>query len=234
MNNFFNRTKERKKVSEILHNFSVLNPYVLWIEGISGSGKTEFLKYIISSSDLPFFKLLEIDEIYKCEKVNIKNDFEYISNIVFSLQSKSPSAMEKYIHKFFSNLEHLSFLDACTIIMPQIKFLKPVGELLQSKYKGSIDSQNHIADKITNIQLIDFFSELIIHFFEQVYNYEQIILCIDDIQWLDRASSKVIISILKKIRNRDSNLKISIFCTAREKIDLPEDEGIIFYTFIIR
>ena len=224
MNDFFNRTKEREKVLEILHNFNILNPYTLWIEGISGSGKTEFLKYIISSSDLCFFKLLEMDEIYKCEKVNIKNDFEYISNIVFSLQSKSSSAMEKYIHNFFSNLEHLSLLDACTIIMPQIKFLKPIGELLQSKYKGSIDSQNHIADKITNIQLVDFFSELIIHFFEQIYNYEQVILCIDDIQWLDRASTKVIVSILKKIRNRNSNLKVSIFCTAREKMGLSEDE----------
>ena len=54
MNDFFNRTKEREKVLEILHNFNILNPYTLWIEGISGSGKTEFLKYIISSSDLFF------------------------------------------------------------------------------------------------------------------------------------------------------------------------------------
>lgn len=224
MNDFFNRTRERKKVSELVDNFSMLNPYVLWIEGISGSGKTEFLKYTISSSELPFFKFLEIDEIYKCEKVNTKNDFEYISNIIFSLQSKSPSAMEKYIHKFFSNLEHLSLLDACIIIMPQIKFLKPIGELLQSKYKGSIDSQNHIADKITNIQLIDFFSELIIHFFENVYNYKQVILCIDDIQWLDRASTKVITSILKKVRSRNLDIKLSIFCTAREKTGLLEEE----------
>lgn len=223
MNDFFNRDKERKRVSELLHNFSISNPYVLWIEGISGAGKTEFLKYTISSSDLPFFKLLETDDIYKCEEVNLKNDFEYISNIIFSFQTKSPSAMEKYIHKFFSNLEHLSLLDACTIIMPQIKFLKPIGELLQSKYKGSIDSQNHIADKITNIQLIDFFSELIIHFFEKVYNYNQVVLCIDDIQWLDKASVKVITNALKKIHSRGSHLKISIFCTARERMSLSED-----------
>ena len=215
MVDFFDRDSERKQVFDFLNTTDNRRTFALWIEGISGAGKTEFLKYIISASNIPVFKILDIDEYYKCEKVNMQTEFEYISNIIYTMQKKSPSKMEKYIHNFFSKQEHLSLLDACMIILPQIKYLKSISQLLYSKYQISSESQNIIADKITSLQLIDFFSNLIIYFLDKEYKNKNVLFCIDDIQWLDLKSMKVLEKIIQKIKINNIDISIAFFCTAR-------------------
>lgn len=228
MVDFFDRDSERKQVFDFLNTTDNRGTYALWIEGISGAGKTEFLKYIISASNIPVFKILDIDEYYKCEKVNMQTEFEYISNIIYTMQKKSPFKMEKYIHTFFSKQEHLSLLDACMIILPQIKYLKSISQLLYSKYQISSKSQNIIADKITSLQLIDFFSNLIIYFLDEEYKNKNVLFCIDDIQWLDLKSMKVLEKIIQKIKINNIDISIAFFCTARKKGDLPKLEKEIF------
>ena len=223
MKEFFNRISERERAKQLLSRLNKLSPCVMWIEGISGVGKTQFLKHIILNTNITIFKVLD-DSFYKCDKINMNNDFEYISNLIFTLQTEFPSEIEKYINKYFSNIEHISVLDACTVVLPQIKYLKSVNDLLQVKYKGSIHTKSFIADKIVNIQLIDFFSDLILYFLLSIYEYKEVVFSIDDVQWLDKLSLSVMVNIIKKVKSKDLPINISFFCTARSKVDLSKEE----------
>ena len=54
------------------------------------------------------------------------------------------------------------------------------------------------------------------------------LFCIDDIQWLDLKSMKVLEKIIQKIKINNIDISIAFFCTARKKGDLPELEKDIF------
>lgn len=225
MNKFFDRKEACRTMQEAIQQINGGEPIAVWIEGRSGVGKTRLLEYIFDQEpELSFFTFIADEVFYKCERGSSSSSFEYIVAIIFELQYQDPGFFERYIQSYFDSTQHISFLDACCLILPQIKGLKIFSSLIDSKYKNITAMQGKISDRLVTSQLIDLFSDLILDFLIKVYKTDTIIFCIDDAQWLDQASIRVLELLIKKSRQDPKGPAISIFLDIWEKSELNEDE----------
>lgn len=231
MDKFFDRDEAYESIQPIIDNIFLDKPSAIWIEGILGVGKTRFLEYINEQHpNLNFFIFKADDTIYyKCEKGSEMSSFEYIVALIFEMQKEDPRKFEVFIQNYFDNLEHISFFDACCLIMPQIKYLKAVSNLIETKYKNITTVQGKISDRLVTYQLIDLFSDMILMFLQKVYKTQNIIFCIDDAQWLDTSSLKVIECLVKKNNKTKRPITISLFLTIndRNSLEIAEEQNYI-------
>lgn len=225
MRKFFDRKEACKKISDIIHQINEGVSAIAWIEGQSGVGKTRFVEYICEyENEMNFFTFSSGDIFYKCEKGAEGSSFEYIAALVYEIQHEDPRFFELFIQNYFDNLEHISFLDACCLIIPQIKGLKVISSLIETKYNKISAMQGKISERLVTYQLINLFSDMILAFLKETYKDKQVVLCIDDAQWLDSASLRVIESIIKKSRLDSFKEIVSIFLTIRDKDSLSKEE----------
>lgn len=225
MKKFFDRKEACEKIESAIQQINDGTPTTVWIEGRSGVGKTRLLEYICDQeTKLNFFTFVANEIFYKCERGSVGSSFEYTSAIIFELQYQDPGFFERYIQNFFDDIQHISFLDACCLVLPQIKGFKVFTNLLESKYKNITTMQGKISDKLVTCQLIDLFSDLILEFLMKVYKADKITFCIDDAQWLDQASMRVLEVLVKKSRLEKKGPVISLFLDIREKSALTDEE----------
>lgn len=225
MHHFFDRKEACRIMQEVIQQINCGASTAIWIEGRSGVGKTRLLEYIFDQEpDLNFFTFIADEVFYKCERGSSSSSFEYIAAIIFEIQYQDPGFFERYIQTYFDSIQHISFLDACSLILPQIKGLKVFSNLIDNKYKNITTMQGKISDKLVTSQLIDLFSDLILDFLLKVYKADTIIFCIDDAQWLDQASIRVLEALVKKSRQETKGPAISIFLDIWEKSGLSDDE----------
>ncbi len=225
MAKLFDRDNEREQIQEIFDPEQSKQPFIVWIEGIEGSGKTEFMRYIINKTQLSVFEPTDFDSICKCEKINMQNEFSYISGIVFKIMKDYPTEFQEFLQDYFSDQNRITILDAGCLILPQLKLFTPIKKLLESKYNMISNSQAKITDKLTNMQLSDFFSDVIIYYLNNItLNNMHTVFCIDDAQWIDLSSTKTIHSLLGKTFRNHYDYNISFLITIRDKKQLSDDE----------
>lgn len=231
MNKFFDRDEACKIIHPIINNIYSNKSSVIWLEGILGVGKTRFLEYISEIyPQLNFFSFKSDSNIYyKCEKGAELSSFEYIVALIFEMQKENPREFEVFIQDYFDSLEHISFLDACCLILPQIKYFKAISNLIETKYKNITTMQGKISDRLVTYQLIDLLSDMILMFLQKVYKTQNIIFCIDDAQWLDTSSLKVIECVIKKNNNSEHPIAISLFLTINDRntLSVAEEQNYI-------
>ena len=222
---FFDRKSAYKDIETAINQINDGLSTVVWVEGGAGVGKTRFIEYVYSQEPtLNIFTFFTGEIFYKCECGSACSSFEYVASIIYELQRKNPRRFEIFIQNYFDCMEHISFLDACCLILPQIKSLKSVSNLIETKYKNITAKQGKISDRLVTFQLIDLFSDLLLKFLEDIYLLDKVIFCIDDVQWLDKSSLRVIEAMVRKSSFDDRNLSISLFVTIREKECLNNDE----------
>lgn len=225
MQKFFDRKKAYQDVQEAVKQIEKGIPTAIWVEGRSGVGKTRFMEYVYTQEkELNTFTFLTNEVFYKCERGSIDSSFEFVAAIIFELQRKNPSFFEKYIQEYFDCIEHVTFLDACCLVLPQIKAFKSIGKLIETKYKNITAMQSKISDRLVTYQLIDLFSNLILVFLKKQCQANKITFCIDDAQWLDQVSIRVFETLVKKSRQEQLNPVISIFLNIHEKSELSNEE----------
>lgn len=225
MQKFFDRKSAYQDVKNAVKQIKNKIPTAIWVEGRSGVGKTRFMEYVSAQEqELNIFKFLTDDIFYKCECSSLDSSFEFVTAIIFELQRQNPAFFEKYIQGYFNNVEHITFLDACCLILPQIKGIKFVSDLMEKKYNNITTMQSRISDRLVTYQLIDLFSDLILVFLKEIYYVNQITFCIDDAQWLDHASIRVLENLIKKRRMENKKIVISVFLTIHEKSELSDEE----------
>lgn len=225
MVDLFDREKERKQINCILENETINESFTVWIEGIEGAGKTQFLKYLIDKTDIFVFDFADFDSIYKCEKINMQNEFAYISNVVFKISKDYPHKFQAFLQDYFDDQNRITFLDAGCLILPQLKIFSPIKKLFETKYDVIARSQGNVTDKLVNTQLVDFFSDIIIYYFTKIKpEISHFMFCIDDMQWIDHSSLKTINSVLGKISNANLGLNLSLSLTIRDSKSLSSEE----------
>ncbi len=225
MQKFFDRKTAFQDVQEAIKQIDKEVPIAIWVEGRSGVGKTKFMEYVYTQEkELNIFTFLADEIFYKCEHASINSSFEFVVAIIFELQRTNSSFFERFIQDYFDCIEHISFLDACCVVLPQIKGFKFIGNLLETKHKNITVMQNKISDRLVTYQLIDLFSDLILAFLKKIFNASKITFCIDDAQWLDQASIRVFETLVKKSRQKTQNPVISIFLNIHEKSELSDEE----------
>lgn len=229
MVDLFDRKIEREQIKNILENREISSPFFIWIEGISGAGKTQFLKFIIEKTNLFVFELSDGETLYKCDKINMRNEFSYISNIVFTILKNYPSKFQHFLQDYFDDQNRVTFLDAGCLILPQLKIFAPIKKLFETKYDVISQSQNNVTDKLINSQLIDFFSDVIIYYFEKINpEVNHFLFCIDDMQWIDNSSLKTLNSVFNKIQKKNYNFMLSVAITIRNPMSLTSEEQDIY------
>ncbi len=223
----FDRKDEKIKIKNILSAEGEYNPFSIWIEGIEGSGKTQFLKYIISRTNLQVFKFSDSETVYKCEKIDIQNEFTYISNVVFKILKNYPHKFQAFLQDYFDDQNRITLLDAGCLILPQLKLFTPIKKLFETKYDIIVQSQANINGRLINMQLVDFFSDVIIYYLTEIETPDTTtIFCIDDMQWIDSLSLKTLNSTFNKAFNQDKSVPISIMLTIRNLDSLlPEEKS---------
>lgn len=227
MVDLFDRENERKQINNILENESLKDSFVVWIEGIEGAGKTQFLKYLIDKTKVFVFDFADFERIYKCEKINMHNEFAYISTIVFKILKDHPHKFQVFLQDYFDDQNRITFLDAGCLILPQLKVFAPIKKLFETKYEFITHSQGNVTDKLINTQLVDFFSDIIIYYLTTIKNgIEHFMFCIDDLQWIDNSSLKTINSILAKVSHCYPNLNVSLSITIRDAKSLSPEERV--------
>lgn len=225
MQKFFDRKTAYQDVQEAIKQIEKNEPVAIWVEGCSGVGKTRFMEYVYSQEkELNAFTFLADEVFYKCEHGSIDSSFEFVAAIIFELQKENPSFFERFIQDYFDCIEHITFLDACCLVLPQIKGVKSIGNLLETKYKNITTMQSKISDRLVTYQLIDLFSDLIFAFLKNVFKASKITFCIDDAQWLDQSSIRVFETLVKKSKQKKQNPVISIFLNIHEKSELSNEE----------
>lgn len=226
MRKFFDRKDAYETIESAIRKINNRKPTAVWIEGQSGVGKTYLLEYIYDKEkEINFFTFNANEVFYKCESGSLGSSFEYIAAVIFQIQKQDPRFFERYIQDYFDSIQHISFFDACCLILPQIKGLSAISNLINTKYKNIAAMQGKISDRLVTLQLIDLFSNLILEFLRKVYKLDEITFCIDDAQWLDRSSMRVIEVLIKKSRLETNSPIISIFLDIREKSILSDEEN---------
>ena len=225
MQKFFDRKTAYQNVQEAIKQIEKEIPTAIWVEGRSGVGKTRFMQYVhAQEKELNVFTFLTDEVFYRCERASMDSSFEFVVAIIFKLQRENPSFFEKFIQNYFDSIEHITFLDACCLVLPQIKGFQAIGNLLETKYKNISTMQGEISDRLVTYQLIDLFSDLILVYLQKIYKVSKITFCIDDAQWLDQSSIRVFETLVKKSRRENSNPVISIFLNIHEKSELINEE----------
>lgn len=225
MIDLFDRENERKQIHNILGNKDITSPFFVWIEGVSGAGKTQFLKYIIEKTNIFVFDFSDGEEMYKCDKINMKNEFSYISNVVFKILKNYPYKFQTFLQEYFDDQNSITFLDASCLVLPQLKIFTPIKNLIKTKYDDISQAQNNVTDKLINTQLIDFFSDVIVYYLEKIDSQRKhFLFCIDDMQWIDYSSLKTLNSVFKKIEKGNYRFILSMAITIRNSKSLTTEE----------
>ena len=225
MNKFFDRNLACKEMNDAISIARQNNPMAVWIEGRSGVGKTRFMTYISEKEqELNLFTFMDDEYFYRCEKGSSESSFEYISAVISELQRRNPKHFELFIQKYFDSLEHISFFEACCLVLPQIKCFSGISKLIESKYNSNLAMQNKISDRLVTYQLADLFSQLILSFLSEEYEKSRITFAIDDSQWLDPTSLHVLETLIKKSRRDGKEPVISLIVAINEKNELEEGE----------
>ena len=222
---FYNRDTERKSIEDFFEiNSNNKFSKIICIEGDIGTGKTEFLKYII---DKYISNPLIINEksYYKCEKIYSESDFSFVAEIVYDIYTNRKKFFEKQMEKYFLKHNFTSLLEAVCMLMPEVKMFSFSKSLLEKKAEQLTEYKSNITDKLLHKQLVNFFADLILSYISCELSTNEITICIDDFQWLDVSSRRTLEQILYKSKCNNLSV-ISIIATIRSKrlLDLNEKE----------
>lgn len=220
---FYDRKVERQNIDNFFSKCSD-NPCskIICIEGDIGTGKTEFMKYIIKRNIDCAFSIGN-QAIYKCNSIYVNNDFSYISDMIYEIYRQNIVFFEKHIEKYFSVNNHTTLLETICSLMPQIKMFSFAKGLLEKKANELSSFKSCITDKILNNQLVDFFAELIYSYLLEKVDKTEIFFCVDDIQWLDISSKNTLQTLITKAKLSQS-VFISLIVTVRSKHILSQLE----------
>lgn len=227
---FYDRKIERQNIDDFFSKCSV-NPTskIICIEGDIGTGKTEFMKYIIKRNIDYTFSIGD-QTVYKCDSIYANNDFSYISDIIYEIYKQNVVFFEKQVEKYFSVNNHTTLLETICNLMPQIKMFSFAKGLLEKKANELSSFKSCITDKIINNQLVDFFAELIFSYLVKIVGKTEIFFCVDDIQWLDISSKNTLRALLTKAKLSQCIL-ISLIVTVRSKQILSQLEKESYNSF---
>lgn len=221
---FYNRDIERKNIKNFFNSNSISDSSnIICIEGAVGTGKTEFMKYIIKKYTTDVFYIAD-KPYYKCENIYSDNDFAFIYDIIYDIYMCNQSYVEEFIYKYFVSNNYTSLLEVICTIIPEIKIFAFAKSLLQRKSEQLNTYKTDITNQIVHRQLVDFFSDLILSYISFKLLNKHITICIDDFQWIDLSSRKTIQSILLKSNNTEHYATVSFIVTIRSKSTLETKE----------
>lgn len=190
---FVDRTYE----TELLNNFFEQKEVnVLWINGKSGTGKSTFIKRILSTNIN--------NKAYVCFSPNSENNACSLQQVVEELEKLSRSKFNLFIKKNYSSLFDITkqVTTAITSIM---------GINLSWFFNLLFDTSNQL---ISYKEEHENLSKVVNKYIESITKKKDICLIIDNFMYCDNASLDILLNIIKNI-NANKRVKIILITTTK-------------------
>lgn len=211
---FYDRKEEQKQINAQLKKIAQGKRVAIIIEGKRGVGKTNLMRNCIKKHRGDAFKFASLDYVYKCNEEEFDKEFAFAADVLASLQNQKERAFDKCLIDSLDGISPVSVRESVAKLIPQIPGLSSLQDILEYSLKGIVESKATVSDIMIKKQLVICFSNMI----SRLLSGQNIILCIDDISWMDSYSFEV----LKSVLLRDDNCFISIIVTSRRTVDLEE------------
>lgn len=213
---FVNRITQRKTMNNVLDKISNGEKQCIWIEGSSGTGKTYLMKYVKSDCTIPFFQYEDYNWIYKCNESSIDSEYLFFVDVLSFYQTKYPKEFNDFLVKYFNNITDLSWIEALAYIIPNIKATKWAKDLIDKSLLQVEHAKGKITSRLSDAGLKKCFAHIFIHMLREVEKRKGIVLCIDDVCWMDIKSIETLKLMLNIIQyEKQNNIDISIIVTTR-------------------
>lgn len=229
MKNFLDRSYQRAEISKILIEKHEEFIFFVCFYGGQGVGKSELLRYIAGKYN---FNVLDIEtdrKIYRCPE-NDSSSYGFAVSLINRILEQKPNDIKKL--KDFGDMN---------IAPPAWRLLYSLIESIpgMSKVTSAIDEEIKSAKNLESLINEHCGSQLI---FERFRDYildnikidEDIIILVDDIQYISNFSLEIIIAISKRLKESGSH--VYIFATLLEGGDgkyiidkIKDDERIKFF-----
>lgn len=208
---FYNREKERNQITDLLTKIDAGHQIAICVEGSSGVGKSFLLKYVMKTYGNYAFLYNGTNLVYKCLKSNADKEFLYISTVLATLQLKNAELFNRCVVNYFDTINATSVREGLALLIPEIPGFDFTSKILSNSLEKIIEPKSYIENALLKPHLIKCFAEIVKSFIKG----QQVILCIDDIVWIDSMSLEV----LKLLVNGKDNSHISLFLTTRRYTD---------------
>lgn len=215
---YFDREYEIQLANSWLLDLAKPTHPIVWIEGPSGVGKSEFAQLLIDGSNVGAFRYLDGTTLFKCRVRHRSEEFSYIAELFTQFETKDASLVSSEFEAYFEKISSIPLLSAITAVIPSINGLKWTKSLIdRSEFR--IDSARiNMHERFLKRHLVNCFSEIAINILLLYAGRKPYIIGIDDITSIDHLSLSTLISIINKSRHSDLNL-IFIF-TTRDKLSI--------------
>jgi tetratricopeptide (TPR) repeat protein len=227
---FFDRKDERKNFERFVKNLDNESRLIV-IKGVPGSGKTAFLKKVLSDCNINCFKSSNNSNIFKCLQSESHKSYSMFINCIYAIRKSNPKFFADFSVRFYNKLCNTTNTEAAAIVFSKLNLLG-IQDVVKHSVTQIQNSLQLINEYLAEIQIKDFFAELFVEYIIKTYgNTGYIVLCIDDIQWIDEQSKNIITDIILKTNN--GKIHFSLFATQRNNDSLTQSEAektISFYS----
>ena len=201
---FVDRTYETELLNDFFEQKEV---NVLWINGKSGTGKSTFIKRILSSNIK--------NKAYICFSPNSENNACSLQQVVEELEKLSRNKFNLFIKKNYSSLFDITkqVTTAITSIM---------GVNLSWFFNLLFDTSNQF---ISYKEEHENLSKVVNKYIESITKKKDICLIIDNFMYCDNASLDILLNIIKNI-NTNKRVKIILITTTKP---LSEKKEVQFF-----
>ena len=201
---FVDRTYETELLNDFFEQKEV---NVLWINGKSGTGKSTFIKRILSSNIK--------NKAYICFSPNSENNACSLQQVVEELEKLSRNKFNLFINKNYSSLFDITkqVTTAITSIM---------GVNLSWFFNLLFDTSNQF---ISYKEEHENLSKVVNKYIESITKKKDICLIIDNFMYCDNASLDILLNIIKNI-NTNKRVKIILITTTKP---LSEKKEVQFF-----
>lgn len=165
---FLDRKDERKKFKTLIKDIDS-EAKLLVIKGIPGSGKTAFLRQVIQEYNINCFKTYTNNNILKCLQNETKKSYSMIINCIYAIKKSNPKFFADFSMSFYNRLCNTTNTEAAAIVFSKLNLLG-VQDVVKHSISQVQNSLQSINDYLAEIQMRDYFSELLVKYILKLYS----------------------------------------------------------------
>ncbi len=220
----FDREVEKDSIGRVLRSAEDGISSVLWLEGQSGTGKSALLDYAISETTAKIIPFYSERDFFKCTKRTADESFSCVSGLLSTLEKENRRVFYRYLDRYVSRFARISLSDSILDVLPSLSFMKWSKNVLSRARRQKDVVLQGVSKCLLDRHLMNCFIELITNIFESDYCEIPIIICIDDIAWIDEPSLSILTSVSRRLVSNQITC-LSFLCATRDYYSIEEKEA---------
>lgn len=193
------RDAERVEIDAFLEDHAPSRVRLLQLDGKSGVGKTDLLRYVLHHASERVFLFEDDVPYHKCRPGDQDQNFAMLSSMIGALAIRRP---DEFASATNDKVRKLSVPPFSQIVLNVVSSL-PYVQGASSAYKADLDeiaaSRTQILRLARNSHVTRALTDFCVASIKEEHHQKSIIFAIDDIDWIDNDSSQVLFSICRRL-----------------------------------